>query len=72
MGEGNNFRYISAAFDVQTAGTVAFFALNTLLRVESVPEIVGDLSVTGGTSVASDRLSTGNLHILCERTDAIG
>jgi hypothetical protein len=70
--ERNDFRYISAAFDVQAAGAVAFFAVNTLLRVEGVPEIVGDFSVARSAGVAAGRLSPGNLDILCERADAIG
>jgi hypothetical protein len=69
--ERNNFRYIPAAFDVQAAGTMACFAVNTLLCVEGVPEIVGDFSVARSAGVAADRLSPGNFYILRKRADAV-
>lgn len=65
--ERDNFRNISAPFDVQASQTVALLALDALLRMKGMAIIFRDVGMAGRASIRSRRSSTRNLCVLCER-----
>ena len=69
--EGNDLGDISAAFHMQAAGTMALLTLNSLLRMEGVPELFGDVGVTRGARFRPHGCSSGNLNVLRERGNPV-
>src|SRR5262249_18287166 len=50
--------------DMQASGAMTVFALDSLLRMEGVAEILGCLRVTGRAGVSANAGRAGNLRIL--------
>ena len=68
MREGNDFCDVAAPLNVQAAGTMAGFALQSLLCMIGMPKIVGHISVACRTSLATDRGGSRYLYITREGT----
>jgi len=69
--EGDDLRNVSTTLHVQAAGAVALFTFNTLLRMEGVPEVRGDIGMAGRARICPNRRSAGNLNILRERGNSV-
>jgi hypothetical protein len=64
--EGYNLGDVSATVDVQAAIAVALLTLDSLLRVESVLEILGDRFMASCAGVRAHGLGARNLQVFRE------